>query len=107
ARRALRDPRLDLGPEMTDKPLDRPGRRIAEGADRMALDLARHLLQHVDLLDPRIAAHEALHHPIHPAGALAAGGALAAALMHVEMREAGDGLDGIGALVHDDDRGRA
>ena len=32
--------RLDLRAEMADQPLDRPGRGIAQGADRVALDLA-------------------------------------------------------------------
>ncbi len=46
--------------EVPDQALDRPGRRIAERADRVALDLARHLLEHVDLreLGP------ALDHPV-------------------------------------------
>ena len=34
---------------MADQALDRPGRRIAERADRVAFDLLRHLEQHVDL----------------------------------------------------------
>src|SRR5262249_60293183 len=84
---ACRAPPLELGPEMTDQPLDRPGRGVAQRADRMALDLAGDLLQHVDLLDPGVAAHHALHDAVHPAGALAAGRALAAAFMHVEMRQ--------------------
>ena len=79
--------------EMADQSLDRPGRGIAQRADRVALDLAGDLLQHVDFLDPRLAAHQALHDAIHPARALAAGRALAAALMHVEVREAADRLD--------------
>ena len=35
----LGDAPLELGAEMPDQPLDRPGRGIAQGADRVALDL--------------------------------------------------------------------
>jgi hypothetical protein len=35
--------------EMPDQALDRPGRRIAERADRVAFDLLGHVQQHVDL----------------------------------------------------------
>src|SRR5690606_30992685 len=46
----------------------------------------------------------ARHHPHHPAGALAAGGALAATLVLVEGGEPPDRLDDVGLPVHDDDR---
>ena len=38
-------------PEMPDQALDRPGRRIAQGADRVTFDLPRHLFERVDLGD--------------------------------------------------------
>ena len=38
-------------PEMPDQALDRPGRGVAQRADRVALDLPRHLLQRVDFVD--------------------------------------------------------
>src|SRR5262249_30904379 len=76
--------------EVADQTLDWPGSGIAEGADGVALDLPGHLFQDVDFLDPRLALHQALHDAIHPARTLAAGRALAAALMHVEMREPAD-----------------
>ena len=44
------------------------------------------------------------HDAPHPAGALAARRALAAAFMHVEFRQPRDRLDHVGGLVHDDDR---
>src|SRR6266446_808605 len=78
---------------------------IAERADRVAFDLAGDLLQQVDLRRRGVALHHPLHHPPHPAGPFAAGRALAAALMHVEMRQPGDRGDDVGRLVHDDDRG--
>ena len=46
----------------------------------------------------------ALHHAPHPARAFAAGRALAAALVLVEGRQAGDRADDVGRLVHDDHR---
>ena len=55
-------------------------------------------------LDLGPALHHALHHAPHPAGALAARRALAAALVHVELRQARDRLDDVGRLVHDDHR---
>ena len=47
----FRDPPLDLRPEMPDQALHRPRRRIAQGADRVALDLLGDVLEQVDLLD--------------------------------------------------------
>ena len=73
----------------------------------MAFDLARHLLQHVDLGDFGAAFDHAQHHPVHPAHALAAGGALAAAFMLVEGAEALDGADQVGGFVHHDHARRA
>ena len=52
---ARADAALHLGTEMADQALDRPGRRVAQRADRVALDLLRDVLQRVDLLDARIA----------------------------------------------------
>src|SRR6185437_5234961 len=78
--RILVDAALDLGPEMRDQPLDRPGRRVAERADRMALDQLGDVEQHVDLALLRPALRHAGHHPPHPASALAARRTLAAAL---------------------------
>src|SRR3972149_11212601 len=99
----LEDTALQLGPEMPDQPLDRPGRGVAERADGVPLDLARHLLKVIDLLDPRLAPDQAFHDPPHPAGALAAGRALAAAFVHVKVRKTRDRRDDVGTLVHDDE----
>ena len=46
----------------------------------------------------------ARHHPPHPAGAFAAGRALAAAFMLVEIGQPRDRLDHVGGLVHHDHR---
>ena len=45
------DPLFHHRPEMPDQALDRPGRGIAQRADRVAFDLPRHLVQRVDLLE--------------------------------------------------------
>src|SRR5690606_29006372 len=86
---------LDLAPEVADQPLDRPGGSVAESADRVPFDLLGHVEQHVDLLDLGLAAHQPLHHAHHPARALPARRALAAALVLVELREAPDRLDDV------------
>src|SRR5271167_2100689 len=40
---------LDLAAEVAEEALDRPDRRVGELADGVALDLAGHVQQHVDL----------------------------------------------------------
>ena len=102
-----RDPALDFRAEMLDQALDRPGGRIAECTDGVSLNLARHLLQRVNFVNFGVATNKALHHPPHPAGALAARCALTTALMLVEIGQARNGLHHVGALVHDDDARRA
>src|SRR5215831_16870585 len=47
-RRILVDAPFDLGTEMAQQPLHRPGGAVAERADGVAFDLLRHLHQHVD-----------------------------------------------------------
>src|SRR5687768_14920799 len=100
----LGDPPLKLRPEVADQALDRPGGGVAQRADGVALDLLGDVPERVDLVDLGIALDQPLHHPPHPARALAAGGALAAALMLVEIGDAGDRLHHVGRLVHDDHR---
>ena len=65
------------------------------------------LEQHVDLALVRPAFRHPRHDAPQPAGAFAAWRALAAALVPVEIRDAGDGADDVGRLVHHDDRRRA
>src|SRR5215472_6593043 len=84
-RRVLIDAPLDLGPEVAQEALHGPCGAVAEGADRVALDLLRHLEQHVDLALVGAALRHAGEHAPHPAHALAARRALAAALVLVEV----------------------
>jgi len=43
------DPVLDVAPELADKALHGPGSGVSEGADGVAFNLLRELLEHVDL----------------------------------------------------------
>ncbi len=70
----------------------------------MAFDLGGDFQEGVDLLGIGLPARHPLHHPPHPAGAFAARRALAAALVLVEVADAGDRLDQVGGLVHHDHR---
>src|SRR3954471_24205453 len=96
--RALGDAALELWAEMPDQALDRPGGGVAQRADRMALDLLGDVEQLIDRLDLGVAGPQFLHDPPHPAGALTARGALAAALMLVEIADAADRADDVGRL---------
>lgn len=96
---------LQLRSEVADETLDRPGESLAKSADGVALDLLRELLEHVDLALARIALFQTLHDLVGPLAALSAGGALAAGLVLVKGRQAGDGTDDVCRLVHDDDGG--
>src|SRR5665647_2573663 len=97
------DAPFDFGTEMPQQALHRPGGAVAEGADGVALDLGRDLHQHVDLALLRAAFRHAGEHAPHPAHALAARRALAAALVLVEIRDARHRADDVGGLVHHDD----
>src|SRR3984957_9129119 len=103
----LVDAPLDLGSEMGDEPLNRPGCGVAEGANRMPFDLLGDVQQHVDLAFLRATLNHALHDAPHPSGAFATGRALAAALMLVEIRQAGNRPNDVGRLVHHNRRRRA
>lgn len=99
------DSGLQLGTEVPDETLDGPGEGLAQGADGVALDLLGEFLEHVDLALAGLALLHALHHLGGPLASLAAGGALAATLVLVELGQTGDGADDVGGLVHDDDGG--
>ena len=69
----------------------------------MTLDLLGQLLQHINLPLPPLALLEPLHDLLGPFAALAARGALPAAFVLVERREARDGSHDVGGFVHYDD----
>src|SRR5215217_1455039 len=100
--RILVDPLFDDVTEVADQALDRPGGRIAEGADGVAFDLLGHREQHVDFALLGAAFDHAFHDAHHPACAFAARRALAAAFMLEEGSDPPDGTNDVGRLVHDD-----
>ena len=57
ARRIVVDAPLDLGAEMPDQALDRPGGGVAQGTDGVAFDLLGDFLQQVDLRNLGVALH--------------------------------------------------
>src|SRR5271169_288218 len=103
----LVDPLLDLRTEVPQQALYRPGGAVAEGADRVALDLGGDFHQHVDLALLGAAFRHAVEHAPHPAHALAARRALAATLVLVEIGYARHRFDDVVGLVHDDHGGGA
>src|ERR1051325_10914842 len=76
-----RDASFDLGPEVAQEALHRPRRALPEGTDGMSLVLLGAYLQRAAPPDGRAPLLPARHPPPHPAAALAARRALAAALV--------------------------
>src|SRR5260370_9919022 len=72
---------LERRTEMPDQALDRPRGSVAERANRVTLDLGGDFEQQPDLALGGAPFGHAGEHAPHPAGALAAGRALAAALV--------------------------
>lgn len=99
--RELLHPRLELGSEVTDKTLDRPGKSLTQSADSVTFDLLGELLEHVNLPLTALTLLESAHDLLSPLAALSARSALAATFVAVEVAETADGSDDIGALVHD------
>eukprot|EP00307_Rebecca_sp_RCC1486_P004752 CAMPEP_0119406326 /NCGR_PEP_ID=MMETSP1335-20130426/696_1 /TAXON_ID=259385 /ORGANISM="Chrysoculter rhomboideus, Strain RCC1486" /LENGTH=470 /DNA_ID=CAMNT_0007430399 /DNA_START=300 /DNA_END=1708 /DNA_ORIENTATION=+ len=103
ARLLLHDALLHLRPESADEALDWPRGRVAKRADSVPLDLRSDLVEHVDLLDLGVTCHHAVHDLVHPRRPLAARGALAAALVSIELGQPADGRDHVCGLVEDSD----
>src|SRR3984885_874786 len=103
----LVDAPFDLGTEVAQQALHRPGGAVAEGADGVAFDLGCDFPEHVDLALLRAAFGHAVEHAPHPAHALAARRALAAALVLVKVGDARHRPHDVDALVHDDHGGGA
>ena len=98
----LIDARFDDRTEVIDQALHGPRRRISESADRVTLDLFRHVKQQIDLAFFGFATFHPFENAPHPAGAFAARRALAAALVLVEIGDAPDRADDVGRFVHHD-----
>src|SRR5690606_23237377 len=84
---AVLDHVLELVPEVLQEALHRPGGRVPERADRVALDLVRDVHEHVQIRPRALAFDDSGQHAPEPAGAFAARRALAARLRHVEARD--------------------
>ena len=94
---------LDFVAVVFDESLYGPGGCVSECADGVSFDLFGQFPEHVDLGVVGFTDFHAFEGVSEPAGAFAAGGALAAAFVLVELAQAEDGLDDVGLLVHDDD----
>src|SRR6202158_2189615 len=92
--------------EMLEETLHRPGRGVAEPADGVTFDAIGQVEQQIQLLAPCLPVENALERAVEPAGALAAGRALAAGLRHIEARQALVFAYHAGGLVHHDHRAR-
>src|SRR5690242_21104829 len=103
----VRDVVLELAAEMLDEALHRQRGSVAERADRAPLDVVGDVRQHVEVLGPAVAVLDAIDHAPHPAGALAAGRALAARFLEVEVRQPQQALHHATRLVEHDDGARA
>src|SRR5581483_4910517 len=82
-------PVLDVMPEFVVEMLDegayRHRRGVAQRADGAALDVVRHRIERVQIVGPALAVLDAMDHAIQPAGAFAAGRALAAGFLEIEI----------------------
>src|SRR4051812_21673225 len=79
---------LEVGAELGEEPQHRPGRGVAERADGVAADAVGHVGQQVDVPGLAVAVRQAPADAGQPARALAAGSALAARLVCVELHDA-------------------
>lgn len=79
------NPLLDVASEAADKALHGPGSGVSEGADGVAFNLLRELLEHVDLSEVCVTNLHTLQNVDHPGSAFSAGRALAATLVLVEL----------------------
>src|SRR5438067_9744326 len=101
------DMRLELVAELVDVAGDRHRGRVAERAEALAEDAVADVEQQVELAllcAPVLDLVQELHHPARP---LAARRALAARLVHVELRDAEPELNHAGPVVDHDHGARA
>ncbi len=101
------DLRFELAAELGEEAEHRPHRRVAERADGVAADAVRDGGEQRDVAGLARAAREPAADRAQPARALAAGRALPAGLVRVELHDAGAHRDEVGVLVHDHDAARA
>ncbi len=98
---------LELFAEVFHEAGDRPDCRLAERADGVAADVLADAQQLVEIFRSPLALLDAPHDAIHPAGAFAAGRALAAGFLEVEVGQPLQRLDHADAVIHDNHRAGA
>src|SRR5687767_4884922 len=103
----LADVELELVAEQLDVGHDGHGGRVAERAERLAEDHVADVPQLVDLGKPALAVLELGEDVLHPVRALAAGRALAARLVAVELRHVERQVDHAHLVVDEDAAARA
>src|SRR5687768_18424177 len=75
----------ELVAEVLDEALHRQRRGVAERADSAPGDVVGDVVKELQVLHAALALLDAMHDAVEPAGALAAGRALAAGLLEVEV----------------------
>src|SRR5688572_11452263 len=94
---------LEVAAEVAQQALNGPGGGVRKSADRLALHLGRHVLEHRQVVLAPLTALDALEDLVQPAGALAALRALAARLVAEEVRDDAARAHHAGVLVHHHD----
>ncbi len=97
----------ELVAEFGDEGLSGPGAGFAEGADGLACDVICDAEESVGVLGDSAALEHTGGDFFHPEGAFAAGGALAAGFMGVELVDVGESPEHVAGVIHDDDAARA
>ena len=91
---------LHLTAEVTDETLHGPGGGITKRANCVTLDLEGEFLEHIDLSEVCVTLLNTCEHVNHPSSTLAAGCALTAALVHVELSQTKDSVNYVSLVVH-------
>src|SRR5581483_5611002 len=100
---ALADVGLVFLPEVLQRCQHRRGGGVAEGAQRLAGDVAGDAAEQIEVAHRPLPALDPAKDLVEPVGALAAGRALPARLVAVEVQQVLGQPDHAGRLVHDDD----
>src|SRR5436305_11063038 len=100
----LADVAIDLVLETLDERLHRTDRRVPQGAERIAADVAADREEDLAVALGPLAVLDPLEHQLHPVRPLAAGRALPARFMVEELRQARHRAHHAGGHVHQDHR---
>jgi len=96
---------LHLASERLDKSLNWPGCCVTKGADSVAFNLVRELLEHINLGEVCVSDSNSVKDINHPSSSLPTRSALSTTLVLIELGESEDGIDNVSLLVHNDDGG--